>query len=210
MIKKPSIIYRINIASLFIVISFLTQSCGKTLYITGALTKSKFYTYDPDNSYNNQGGVSWMPKPGAQIGIAAKGETLSKNFSFRPEIIGSLQGARYEDVYYHLTGSINLIYFYVPLIIRYQRKSSFFGEAGIQPGLLLSARDRYEGKGTYYSDYLKKLDLGISGGLGYELKSNISIGLRVFQGFNNISTARIDGKSNHLLTLRLTYTLNKE
>ena len=49
----------------------------------------------------------------------------------------------------------------LPLVIRYQTKSGFYGEAGVQPGLLLSAKDKYSGITDNYKDHVKKFDFGI-------------------------------------------------
>ncbi len=189
------------------VVSFIAQSCGRTYYIFGALTRSNLYAYSPDNIYNNQGGVDWYPKLGVQIGVATNITDINKKLSLRTEVNMSYQGAKYEDISNSVTGSINLLYTYVPLIIRYRTNSKIFGEAGLQPGLLIDARDRISGSATYFSDYVKKTDFGITGGLGYEFNDKFSIGLIGYLGFINISEAKVDAKNNTVVAIRGTYTL---
>jgi hypothetical protein len=95
-------------------------------------------------------------------------------------------------------------------MLNYQFKGIIFGEAGFQPGLLISARDRIEGHSTFFSDYIKNFDFGITGGLGYKFNDRLGIGARASLGFLNISVAETDGKSNVVIALRCTYALKKE
>jgi len=192
-----------------IILAFTMQSCGKTYYIFGALTKSNLYAYSPDNIYNNQGGVDWYPKLGIQIGVGTNITDITKKFCLRTEVNTSYQGAGYEDVSNSVTGDINLLYAYVPLVVKYKNKSKIFGEAGFQPGILISAKDRIGGSATYFSDYVKNLDFGITGAIGYEINNKFSIALMGYLGFINISEAGTDAKNNTVLSLRGTYTLKK-
>jgi Outer membrane protein beta-barrel domain len=201
--------YRIILIAFIAVIALSAQSCGRTYYIFGALTKSNLYAYDPNDIYNNQGGVDWYPKLGAQIGVATTVADISKKFSFRTEVYMSYQGAKYEDVSNSVKGSINLLYTYVPLIVRYRHNSGFYGEAGIQPGLLISARDRIGGSSSYFNDYIKNLDFGMTVRLGYEFNDKFSLGLSGYLGFINISEAKIDAKNNTSISVIGTYTLKK-
>jgi hypothetical protein len=207
--KKLSSKNRTIFICFIIILAFAVQSCGKTYYIFGALTKSNLYAYSPEGTYNNQGGVDWYPKLGVQIGVATNITDINKKFSLRTEVNASYQGARYEDITNSVTGSIDLLYTYLPLIVKYKRDSGIFGEAGFQPGLIISARDRIDGSATYFSDYVENLDFGITGGLGYEFNDKISIALMGYLGFINISEARTDAKNNTVVALRGTYTLKK-
>jgi hypothetical protein len=209
MSKSLSNMNRTILLVFIVAISLLAQSCGGTYYIFGALTKSNLYAYNPDNTYNNQGGVDWYPKTGAQIGVASTVTDASKKFSLRTEVNASYQGASYEDVSNSVQGNINLLYTYVPLIIRYKSSINIFGEAGFQPGLLLSARDQMSGSSTYFSDYIKSFDFGITGRFGYEFNDKFSIGLLGYLGFINISEARTDAKNNTVIAIRGTYTFKK-
>lgn len=194
---------------LLIILAFAVQSCGKTYYIFGSLTKSNLYAYSPDNIYNNQGGVDWYPKLGVQLGVGTNITDIKKKFCLRTEVNTSYQGAGYEDVSNSVTGDINLLYAYVPLIVKYKGKSKIFVEAGFQPGLLLIAKDRIGGSATFFSDYVNNLDFGITGAIGYEINNQFSIALMGYLGFINISEAKTDAKNNTVLSLRGTYTLKK-
>jgi hypothetical protein len=212
MIKNLIILNRIILASFIVIVAVITQSCGKTIYIFGELTSSKFYTYNghSGSSYNSQGGVDWYSKLGAQIGVGTNIANLSKNLSILTEINTSCQGARYEDITQGVNGTINLLYSSVPVMLNYQFKGNIFGEAGFQPGLLISARDRIDGHSTFFNDYIKNFDFGITGGFGYKFNDKLGIGVRASLGFVNISVAETDGKSNVVVAVRGTYVLKKE
>jgi hypothetical protein len=201
--------YRTILLVCIVIISLSAQSCGGTYYIFGALIKSNLYAYNPDNINNNQGGVDWYPKLGAQIGVASTIVDINKKFSLRSEVNASYQGARYEDISNSVKGNINLLYAYVPVIIRYNHKSGVFGEAGFQPGFIISARNQIGGSSTYFSDYIKNLDFGLTGRFGYEFNDKFSLGLSGYLGFINISEARTDAKNNTVIAIRGTYTLKK-
>ena len=39
-----------------------------------------------------------------------------------------------------MEGKVNLLYLNFPVVVRYLHESGFFAEAGLQPGILLSAK----------------------------------------------------------------------
>ena len=81
---------------------------------------------------------------------------------------------------------------------------------GIQPGLLLSAKDKYEGITDDYKEYVNNFDFGIPIGVGYEFKNNLGVGIRVVPGLMNIN-AESDAKDRNLVAaLRVTYTFRKK
>jgi len=142
---------------------------------------------------------------GAQAGIGFHPYDFNENISFRPEVIISMQGAKYSDMY--VDGRVNLLYANFPLLARYHHQSGVFGEIGLQPGLLLSAKDKYSDETHDYRDQLKPLDLGIPLGVGYTVNKNLGVGLRLIQGVSNInkSDTRVH---NFVLALRATYSLH--
>jgi hypothetical protein len=57
-----------------------------------------------------------------------------------------MQGAKWEDnTDGFIEGRTNLLYLNIPFVMRYRFKNGIFAEAGIQPGLLLLAKDKYNG-----------------------------------------------------------------
>ena len=69
----------------------------------------------------------------------------------------SMQGARYEEDYGEglMDGTTRLWYMNFPLTARYPFGDGFYGEAGFQPGILLSAKDKLNGESSNYRDYIK-------------------------------------------------------
>ena len=123
----------------------------------------------------------------------------------------SMQGAGWEDDWGEglETGVTRLWYLNLPLTARYPFGGGFYGEAGLQPGFLLSAKDKWDGEAVDWGEYIKTFDLGIPLGLGYDFPNNFGVGLRVIPGVLNINAGeRADSYTNRNLTvaLRGTYT----
>ncbi len=87
-------------------------------------------------------------------------------------------------------------YFYVPAHIKYRFGKQFFAMAGFQVGLRNSANDNFTN--TVYDkddvefrydirDYVKRLDAGLSGGLGYKFKGiGMNLGVTYYYGLVDI------------------------
>lgn len=154
------------------------------------------------------GSPSWDFGLGGSAGVGACLADISEYMALSGEANLSLQGARWED--YGYSGRTNLLYFNVPVLLRYQTESGFFGEAGIQPGLLLSAKDKYEGHSDNYMDHMNKLDLSIPFGAGYMFNENLGVSLRVTPGINDISKDADDKDRNLVIGLRGIYRFGKK
>jgi hypothetical protein len=153
------------------------------------------------------GSDSWKDPIGMQVGIIVPFLDISEALSLRAEASLSMQGAKWEGDGYD--GRTNLLYINVPVVVRYQLPGGFFGEAGLQPGLLVSARDKYDDYTDSYMDYMNKFDLSIPVGIGYEFGNNIGVGLRVIPGITDITEDSDDKDHNLVFALRVTYTFNK-
>jgi hypothetical protein len=153
---------------------------------------------------------SWKGSIGAQAGVIANILNLSNTMSVRVEINISLQGAKWEEDWGEgLTkGRTNMLYSNLPLVVRYQAENGFFGELGIQPGLLLSAKDKYEGTSYDYKEYMNKFHIGIPIGIGYEFQNNFGAGIRIIPGITNINGGDYSDYNDHslIVALRVTYT----
>jgi len=92
----------------------------------------------------------------------------------------------------------------------YLHKSGFFGEAGLQPGILLSAKDKFGDTSDDTKDLMKIFDLGIPIGIGYQINEKIGVGFRVIPGITNIFEDEYEDEKDHNLVfaLRGTYTLS--
>jgi hypothetical protein len=89
----------------------------------------------------------------------------------------------------------------------YQKANTgFFAEAGIQPGLLLSAKDQ-GAENTDIKDEIKKFDIGVPVGVGYKFKNKFGAGLRIIPGVMNVNKDKQYKNRNMVVSLRATYTL---
>jgi len=123
----------------------------------------------------------------------------------------SMQGAGWEDDWGVglIEGTSRLWYLNFPLTTRYQFGQNFYGEIGLQPGFLLSAKDNYEGESDDIKDWFKVFDLGIPLGVGYDFPNNFGVGLRVTPGVININSSEWSDEyndHNFVVALRGTYT----
>lgn len=122
---------------------------------------------------------------------------FSERFSFQPELLYSMQGAKTEESEMGATmeSKLKLGYLNVPLMFKFYAAESFFIEAGPQVGFLMSAKADWEmsGGGVNLSgdedvkDEYKSIDVGLNFGLGYNFTENLSVGARYNLGLSNIA-----------------------
>ncbi len=138
---------------------------------------------------------------GFYVGLGIRLVELSDNFGIRTEVNYSSQGSKYSD---YVSGKVMLGYINMPIVIRGASKGGFYGEAGVQPGFLLSAKDKYEGETYDFKEYINGFDFGGILGFGYQ-KKRIGVGVRVAQGLSNINKEGDDYKiRNFVGSLRTT------
>ena len=112
----------------------------------------------------------------AQVPLAAK-------FTFQPEVVYSAQGAKEDGG----DGKINLGYINVPLMFKYAIAEKFNVEAGPQIGLLVSAKEKYNGNSDDIKDQLNSVDFSIGLGASYDFTQNLSADVRYNAGVSNIA-----------------------
>jgi len=87
--------------------------------------------------------------------------------------------------------------FSMPVLVRYTVTTKFFLEAGIQPNMMLSAKDFFRadvnGSELEYTNKISEqvtlLDFGMAAGLHYKFrndKRSMGVGVRFYQGFTDI------------------------
>jgi len=193
---------------LFMAQSVIAQSTGLEFSAVAGISKSSIVGESE----------SWKDPVGGMGGVIVTfAKILNESLWFRAELNLSMQGAKWEEENAGMgviSGRVNLLYLNLPVVARYQHESGFFGELGIQPGFLLSAKDKYEGTSEDYKDYVNAFDFGIPIGIGYEFKNNLGVGLRVVPGITNINKDP-DGEStakdrNLVAALRVTYAFKKK
>ncbi len=194
-----------------------------TLLIAGCICLLQSCAWRPCTTLNVYGGPdysmitspegnSWTGALGLQVGADAQIPYNSQvPISSWAGIQISMQGARWEDDWGEgLTkGITRLWYLNVPLVTRYEFGNGFFAEAGLQPGFLLSAKDKYGDYSYNYKEYVKTFDLGIPLGIGYEFPNSFGVGLRVTPGVTNINAGDYADYTdrNLVIGIRGTYTI---
>jgi hypothetical protein len=190
---------KILILTIIVALMFLAQSCAEKEFSVMASIQKSSIVGESD---------SWKDPVGFQAGANMPVVNISEAMSGIAEVNLSLQGAGWEEEIGGgtLKGRVNLLYANIPLVVRYQTQSGFFGEAGIQPGFLLSAKDKYSGNSDNYKPYVNTFDFSIPFGVGYEFQNGFGVGLRVIPGLTNINKEDDAKDRNFVVALRGTYT----
>ncbi len=149
------------------------------------------------------GSEKWEDPIGIQAGIIYPFYRISNELDLRVEANFTMQGAKWveEDT----RGSTNLVYINIPFVLRYKTNFGLVAEGGLQPGFLISAK-KYEGTVDHQMINMRKIDLSLPLGIGYEFKNNFGIGLRVITGLTDITKYSSGNDRNFVLALRGTYT----
>lgn len=107
---------------------------------------------------------------------------------------------------------LNLFYLNLPVTIEYDPSFNFGFFAGLQPGLLLSAKSKFGDISTDVKDQLKTLDLGlILGASYYLLDKKVQLSARYVFGFTSISGTEFDpnppGRFNRVIQISASYMI---
>ena len=105
---------------------------------------------------------------------------LSEKFSIQPELLYSEKGSDFFT-------SIDLSYLDIPLMAKYQIIKGLSAELGPVPSILLKAKETKRDVERDVTEYTKTFDLGIGGGVSYELPVGVFFGLRFTKGLMKIS-----------------------
>ncbi|MUV03215.1 outer membrane beta-barrel protein [Flavobacterium rakeshii] len=124
-------------------------------------------------------------RTGFHVGVVAEFK-LTEQFSIQPEIVYSMQGAKFET----LDGFASIVeqdmkldYLNVPIMAKYYLFEGFSIQAGPQVGFLMSAKvDDDDAK-----DSFKSIDFALNGGVGYELPSGVFFQARYSAGLADIN-----------------------
>lgn len=128
--------------------------------------------------------------PKYKVGFAGGGLVnlqLSEMFSLQPEVLYSMEGARYAEDGERMNYNIN--YINIPVLAQYHHASGFYAETGPQLGLLASAKMAYEGNSVSVKDSFKKINFSWGFGAGYQLSNGLGIGARYNLGLTSIVDA---------------------
>ncbi|MBO2012061.1 porin family protein [Hymenobacter negativus] len=143
------------------------------------------------------------------VGGLAANFGFSDLISLQPELLYSMKGFKQESGSDKINSHLN--YLDIPVLLKVNADGLFF-EAGPQIGFLLSQKTTFDIQGQSIPDNtsttgLRKTDLGYVVGLGYQLSSGPSIGIRYNGGISDISDPSVTGdkQRNSVFQLQLGY-----
>jgi len=111
---------------------------------------------------------------------------LSKSFAIQPEIVFSMQGAKYNPN--DVSTKINLGYLNVPVLLQYMFENGFRLQAGPQVGFLLVAKSKDDNNTTDLKDDLQPIDFALSLGASYVFPpTGFGVDARYNLGLSNIN-----------------------
>ncbi len=163
---------------------------------------------------NLSGGYLVNPEPrlGGQAGVFAEFR-ISDQFSFQPEVLVSLQGAKFESTeldlggggLYTRTNSWRLGYINVPLMVKFYPIQKLSIEVGPQVGILVASKNKTEqtittngvrqtsSRDIDIKNQINSADLGASVGLSYYFTDNLFASARYTIGLTSIVEAAYIG-----------------
>jgi hypothetical protein len=144
---------------------------------------------------------------GGEGGVGGPILSLGQQLALAAELEYAMRGSKYHDTY--VDGKVVLAYLMLPLFLHYNFTRGFYGEAGLQPGVLLSAKDKYDDNNDNYKDAVNSFDLGVLGGVGYVFNQKVGVGLRYSLGVTNMNKADNAKDHNSAIALRLMWFFGK-
>lgn len=123
-------------------------------------------------------------RTGFHVGAVAEFK-LTEQFSIQPELLYSMQGAKFEtlDGFDVVEEDMKLDYLNIPIMAKYYLFEGFSIQAGPQVGFLMSAKAEDED----VKDSFKSIDFALNGGVGYELPLGVFFQARYSAGLANVA-----------------------
>ncbi len=135
---------------------------------------------------NNDNNVKYDAKPGFNVGLLGHIH-LAPQLALQPEIVYSLQGAKYNNAIGGET-KLNLGYINVPVLVQYMFDNGFRLQAGPQVGFLVNGKATTNSVKTDIKDNFKTVDFGLGAGIGYvHPATGFGVDLRYNLGLSNIA-----------------------
>lgn len=133
---------------------------------------------DDDKFGNKQSSYTYAL--GGLGGVTAQ-FALSDLISIQPELLYNLKGAQINDS----KDRLDLHYLDLPILLKVNADGPYF-EAGPQVGYLISAKRGAADKARIETKDLQGLSLGYVAGVGYQLTSGLSLGVRFNGGISSV------------------------
>jgi hypothetical protein len=176
---------------MFICLVLLSIKSFSQSFTQGLLQRMEFGLKAGVN-YSNFTNAGFATDP--LIGFHAGGTVafkITKNFLVQEEFLFSSEGAKNKSDEFGKK-DIKLYYVSVPILLKYRTNFGFYAEAGTQIGL----KAKEEVAGLSGNEFAKKLDFGAVGGIGYQSKIGLGIGVRYIYGLSKVSDLNTSGIKN--------------
>lgn len=210
----------------FVVASFQIIVAQNVTYGVKAGTNISSYV-------TNYGPFDYKYKIGFQVGGFVK-VPLADRIFLQPELLYSLQGARFDLYLLQLTnvpgtdnplfadgsstGRVNESTMVLPIMFKYYFTNQFNVELGPQVDYLFKIKSKIDGytnsdeNSIRSDDDANEFNFGVNLGLGYDFNDNLGLGLRYNYGFNHLHsdiTKRTgDKRNNSVFSLSLAYSID--
>ena len=155
---------------------------------------------------NNDNNTEYDAKPGFNVGLLGHIH-LTRQLALQPELVYSLQGAKYTVS--NVETKINLGYINVPVLFQYMFDNGFRLQAGPQVGFLVNAKSKTGSVSVDLKDDVKPVDFALSAGIGYvHPPSGFGIDARYNLGLSDINENAAFKSTNRGAQLGVFYLIN--
>lgn len=131
-------------------------------------------------------------KIGFHAGALAHIHAHGSQFAFQPEVMYSLEGAKYKAG--GVTRTTDLHFINVPLLAQYMFDNGFRIEAGPQFGFLMAAKDKFDGKTEDIKDNFKTMAISVPVGVSYLTTSGLGFDARYNFGLTDLRDSDVGKK----------------
>lgn len=162
------------------------------------------------NVYNvvNENQDRLDPKAGLHLGFLGHIH-ITDQFAIQPELVFSMQGAKYSPA--GVDTDLNLNYINVPVMFQYMFDNGFRLQAGPQAGFLISAKAKVGNNETNVKGSYNEIDLGLGIGVGYiNPSTDFGFDFRYNHGLTQINDGGTVDSYNRGFQLGVFYLFNHE
>jgi hypothetical protein len=118
---------------------------------------------------------------------------ISDKFAIQPEVLYSTQGVKLE--FDGGKGDLKVDYIIIPVLVKYYVADAFSLEFGPQIGFLVSAEAKAAGESMDIKDEVKSTDISLDFGAGYNITTNLMLGVRYNLGLTRVQKDMFSGES---------------
>lgn len=133
-------------------------------------------------------------KIGYHGGLLAHIHTANKSWGIQPEVMYSMEGAKFEAA--SVKSQVDLSYVNVPVLVQYMFDNGFRIEAGPQIGFLVAAKNKIGDNSVDVKNNFKSTNISIPVGIGYLTRSGLGFDARYNFGVSDINDVKALSKVN--------------